>query len=112
MVQVAPRPTYVTVYVVPWRQLLLAIPCIVYPVQPIAEVMASALAGPVKRISDLLAFLLLPWGGQLVLAISSVSEAEVAVSVWPSGEVSACRGAVGFRHAALEDKALRVSAIH
>ena len=52
--------------------------------------MVSMLAGPVGWIPDLLAFLLSPWVGQLVLAISSVSEAAEAVSVWPSGEVSAC----------------------
>ena len=46
--------------------------------------------GSCRWIPDLLAFLLSPWNGQLVLAISSVSEAAEAVSVWPSGEVSAC----------------------
>ena len=73
---------------------MLAIPCIVSHVRPVAEAMASMLAGPVRWIPDLPACLPSPWVVRLVPAISSVSEAEVAVSVWPAGEVSSYRGAV------------------
>ena len=62
------------------------------------------LAGPVRWILDLPAFLVSPEVVRLFPAISLVSEAEVAVSVSQAGEVSADRGTVGLRLAALEDK--------
>ena len=67
---------------------MLAIPCIVSHVQPVAEAMASMLAGPVRWIPDLPACLPSPWVVWIVPAISSVSEAGVAASVWPAGEIS------------------------
>ena len=63
------------------------------------------LAGPVILGSP--AWLVSPDVGQVFLAISLVSEAEVAVSVAQAEEISADQGAVGFRLSALEDKAPR-----
>ena len=63
--------------------------------------MAAILAGPVWWSPDLPACLTSPW---IFPAISSVSEAEVAASLWPAGEVSFYGGAVGFRHAILGDR--------
>ena len=62
------------------------------------------LAGPVRWILDSPALLVSPEVVQLFLAISLVSEAEVAVSVSQAEEISADQGAVGLRLAALEDK--------
>ena len=62
------------------------------------------LAGPVRWILDSPALLVSPEVVQLFPAISLVSEAEVAVSVSQAGEVSADRGTVGLRLAALKDK--------
>ena len=59
------------------------------------------LAGPVRWILDLPAFLSSP---EVVRLVPAISEAEVAVSVSPAGEVSTYRGAVGLRLAALEDR--------
>ena len=59
--------------------------------------MVATLAGPVRWSLDLRACL-------TSAAISTASEAEVAASLWPAGEVSFSGGAVGFRHAILGDR--------
>ena len=65
------------------------------------------LAGPVRWILDSPALLVSPEVVQLFLAISLVSEAEVAVSVSQAEEISADQCAVEFRLAALEGTPLR-----
>ena len=55
--------------------------------------MVAILAGPVRWSLDLPACLTSPW---IVPAISTVSEAEVAASLWPAGEVSFMEARLDF----------------